>query len=546
MTEVTLRGHSGDVTQGVLLAHPQSRPSLRPVEVSSPAVRAEDRALDFRVLYETHVDFVWRNLRRLGVREADAEDRMQEVFVVAHRRFAEFEDRGHGPRAWLFQIVLRVASDARRHRRRHPEDPDGGHAMGRASIAPGQHEALVRQEQLSRLDAALDTIDVGRRAVLVLHENRGDDGSRDRSGAGDPAQHGVFAPSRGSRRARRGAGAPAAGGRAMSGQAFSTATKALLQAAKADGPSAAARAKVWSGVTSAIGGAAAGAGAVGGATAASASATAAAGATGAAASGIGAMKMLVIGTLLGGSITVGLATTMLQNRAVATRHAAGDHRACVRGGGCSGGPLGGGGHRPRGGERSARDARGRAGPGSRGSPRRRSRTVPAGGDDSLARRTARQDGRAEAHTRNPTPSPPLAPPTARATRWPARPRSSPRRAARSPAATRRRRCGSSARRVPYPPRSSCPRSSRSSVRRSACWAPPTRRAAWSRRFVPATQTRRSRGRDIASSSGKCTGAVHPVAKRTGQTQSHHGRARFRGRTTCVRRPPVQDANGEPI
>ena len=95
---------------------------------------------------------------------------MQEVFVVAHRRFDEFEDRGHGPRAWLFQIVLRVASDARRHKRRHPEDPDGGYAVGRASIAATQHDAMLRREQLSQLDAALDTIDVGRRAVLVLHE----------------------------------------------------------------------------------------------------------------------------------------------------------------------------------------------------------------------------------------------------------------------------------------------------------------------------------------------------------------------------------------
>jgi RNA polymerase sigma-70 factor (ECF subfamily) len=131
---------------------------------------AEERARSFRALYEAHVDFVWRNLRRLGVFEADVDDRTQEVFVVAHRRFDQFEDRGHGPRAWLFQIVLRVASDARRHRRRHPEDPDGGDALCRASVEPGQTEALLRREALSRLDAALDTVEVGRRAVLVLHE----------------------------------------------------------------------------------------------------------------------------------------------------------------------------------------------------------------------------------------------------------------------------------------------------------------------------------------------------------------------------------------
>jgi RNA polymerase sigma-70 factor (ECF subfamily) len=98
------------------------------------------------------------------------DDRTQEVFVVAHRRFDQFEDRGHGPRAWLFQIVLRVASDARRHRRRHPEDPDGGDAMGRASVDASQADAILRREALSRLDAALETIDLGRRTVLVLHE----------------------------------------------------------------------------------------------------------------------------------------------------------------------------------------------------------------------------------------------------------------------------------------------------------------------------------------------------------------------------------------
>ena len=148
---------------------PTSRPSLQAVSVP---VRAdgEGRESTFRAMYDAHVDFVWRNLRRLGVAKADTEDRTQEVFVVAHRRFAEFVDRGHGPRAWLFQIVLRVASDARRHHRRHPEVPDGGVSLDRASVEPQQTEVIARREALSRLDAALASIDLGRRAVLVLHE----------------------------------------------------------------------------------------------------------------------------------------------------------------------------------------------------------------------------------------------------------------------------------------------------------------------------------------------------------------------------------------
>jgi RNA polymerase sigma-70 factor (ECF subfamily) len=131
---------------------------------------AADRARQFRLVYDAHVSFVWRNLRRLGVMDRDVEDKCQEVFVVAHRRWEEFIDRGHGPRAWLFQIVLRVASDARRHRRRHPVDPDGGVAQDRQSVEAPQAEAVARKQALDLLDRALASIDMGRRAVLVLHE----------------------------------------------------------------------------------------------------------------------------------------------------------------------------------------------------------------------------------------------------------------------------------------------------------------------------------------------------------------------------------------
>jgi RNA polymerase sigma-70 factor (ECF subfamily) len=131
---------------------------------------AADRAREFRAVYDAHVAFVWRNLRRLGVMDRDVEDKCQEVFVVAHRRWEEFADRGHGPRAWLFQIVLRVASDARRHRRRHPVDPDGGLAQERQSIEAPQAAAVARKQALDLLDRALSSIDMGRRAVLVLHE----------------------------------------------------------------------------------------------------------------------------------------------------------------------------------------------------------------------------------------------------------------------------------------------------------------------------------------------------------------------------------------
>ena len=146
---------------------PVPDPPASRVESVSAAVQ---RQRAFRAVYDDHAAFVWRNLRRLGVADADVEDKLQEVFVIAHRRWAEFVDRGHGPRAWLFQIALRVASDARRHRRRHPVDPDGGVAQERQSIDAPQAAAVDRRQALELLDRALSAIDIGRRAVLVLHE----------------------------------------------------------------------------------------------------------------------------------------------------------------------------------------------------------------------------------------------------------------------------------------------------------------------------------------------------------------------------------------
>lgn len=88
----------------------------------------------------------------------------------------------------------------------------------------------------------------------------------------------------------------------MSGERLSTATQALLKAAKADAPSAAARTKVWAGVSGAVGGTAGAAGSAGlGGSAAGAGAGAS----------LSAAKMLAIGTLLGGTVTVGLASMLL-------------------------------------------------------------------------------------------------------------------------------------------------------------------------------------------------------------------------------------------
>jgi RNA polymerase sigma-70 factor (ECF subfamily) len=118
-------------------------------------------------VFREHAPFVWRALRRLGVREADVEDVAQEVFVVVCRKLGEFEGRST-LRTWLYGICVRTASDYRgRARMRHEvvtEEPP-------EQTAPAaQHDALAMRQARALLDRILDGLDEDKRAVFVLYE----------------------------------------------------------------------------------------------------------------------------------------------------------------------------------------------------------------------------------------------------------------------------------------------------------------------------------------------------------------------------------------
>ena len=133
----------------------------RPMEARTATRQA------FDALYEEHFDFVWRSLRRLGVAESQVDDAAQEVFVVVHRRLADFEGRSTA-KTWLFGIALRVASDFRRwNRRKNQFDalPDDAIASG---LSPD--ELASRREAARALDRCLDELPDERRAVFVLME----------------------------------------------------------------------------------------------------------------------------------------------------------------------------------------------------------------------------------------------------------------------------------------------------------------------------------------------------------------------------------------
>jgi RNA polymerase sigma-70 factor (ECF subfamily) len=132
---------------------------------------------DLETVYDTWADFVWLTLQRLGVRHHDLEDLCHDVFLVAHRKFAEFDGRVR-VNAWLFGICLRVAANYRRRARFRMEYAAGSmnHDGDPATSAPSStrpDEAFARREAQARAQAILDRMDLTKRAVFLMFEIEG-------------------------------------------------------------------------------------------------------------------------------------------------------------------------------------------------------------------------------------------------------------------------------------------------------------------------------------------------------------------------------------
>ena len=94
----------------------------------------------FQAMYDAHLDFVFRCLRRLDVASGDVGDACQEVIVVLHNRLSDFRP-GASERARLFGIAARVASQHRRKQAR--TRVEGLHRGMRCAGREAEHCALT-------------------------------------------------------------------------------------------------------------------------------------------------------------------------------------------------------------------------------------------------------------------------------------------------------------------------------------------------------------------------------------------------------------------
>lgn len=138
---------------------------LRDHDAPSDTPAVDERArLDAAALFRAHARFVARMLHRAGVANAELDDLVQEVFLVAHRK-GGFDPGRAKPTTWLAQIALRIAANHRRRRRTAPgelvDDRMRGGATADAAMA-----AARAQEALWRLDE-------DKRLVFMLFELEG-------------------------------------------------------------------------------------------------------------------------------------------------------------------------------------------------------------------------------------------------------------------------------------------------------------------------------------------------------------------------------------
>ncbi len=124
----------------------------------------------FRAFVEPEIEVLLRVAGAMTSNQADAEDVVQETLVKAFRAVDRFD--GRHPRAWLLTILRNT--NANSHRRRRPGiigDLDALRtarpAFGSAEL-PSAEDTWVSEELTADLAAALDSLDVKFRAVVVL------------------------------------------------------------------------------------------------------------------------------------------------------------------------------------------------------------------------------------------------------------------------------------------------------------------------------------------------------------------------------------------
>ncbi len=126
---------------------------------------------DFCGLYQREFPFVLHTLRRLGVAPTALEDFTHDVFVLVFKRWDSY-DPTRPLRPWLFGIAYWVVLDFNRKLETQRTARGMPLENSPAREASPEEQVAMRQAQ-THVNAILDSMELGRRAVFLLHELEG-------------------------------------------------------------------------------------------------------------------------------------------------------------------------------------------------------------------------------------------------------------------------------------------------------------------------------------------------------------------------------------
>ena len=129
------------------------------------------RVIELPEVYDAHLDFVVRTVRRFGVVPAQVEDVAHDVFLVVHRRLPTFDASRGSLRSWLYGITRRVV--LHHHRAAHRRDRRLALVAVSQDPTPDLEDEVARAHAASLVEQFLAELDEGKREVFVLADVEG-------------------------------------------------------------------------------------------------------------------------------------------------------------------------------------------------------------------------------------------------------------------------------------------------------------------------------------------------------------------------------------
>lgn len=139
-------------------------------EAAAPTVSSSIN--DTATLYRDYANRVCRWATRLTRSSSDAEDIVQEVFLIVHRRGHAWNDVA-SPGSWLLKVTLNVVRHHWRSRGRTSKREESWDCQATGAVPVDPLQLLETQRSMEQLQAAIDALTPRYRTIYLLCEVKG-------------------------------------------------------------------------------------------------------------------------------------------------------------------------------------------------------------------------------------------------------------------------------------------------------------------------------------------------------------------------------------